>query len=56
MEYSGRFVDAAVQIQDGRSVPYTGDDGSRCEAKLPQGAQPNKVDFKQVVTPATTSI
>ena len=27
---------------------YTGEGGARCEAKLPQGAQPNKIIFKQV--------
>ena len=48
VEYCGRFTDAAVQIQEGKSVAYTGEDGTRCEAKLPEGAQPSKVVFKQV--------
>ena len=48
VEYCGRFTDAALQIQEGRGVVYTGEGGARCEAKLPQGAQPNKVIFKQV--------
>ena len=48
VEYCGRFTDAAVQIQEGRSVAYTGEDGTKCEAKLPEGAQPNKIAFKQV--------
>ena len=48
VEYCGRFTDAAVQIQEGRSVAYTGEDGAKCEAKLPEGAQPNNVIFKQV--------
>ena len=49
MEYCGRFTDAAVQIQEGKGVAYTGEDDARCEAKLPEGAQPNKVVFKQVL-------
>ena len=48
VEYSGRFADAAVQIQEGRGVVYYGEDGTRCEARLPDHAQPNKVVFKQV--------
>lgn len=48
MEYCGRFTDTAVQIQKGKSVAYTGGDGAKCEAKLPEGAQPNNVVFKQV--------
>ena len=48
VEYSGRFTDAAVQIQEGRGVVYSGEDGTRCEARLPDHTQPNKVVFKQV--------
>ena len=50
MEYCGCFTDAAVQIQEGKGVAYTstGEDGARCEAKLPEGAVPTKIAFKQV--------
>ena len=48
MEYCGRFTDAAVQIQAGKGVAYTSEDGARCEAKLPDGAIPTKIAFKQV--------
>ena len=48
IEYSGRFTDAAVKIQAGKSVTFTGKDGAKCEAKLPVGADPAKVVFKQV--------
>ena len=52
MEYCGRFVDAAMQIQEGKSVTFNGADGAKSEAKLPSGTDAAKVIFKQVCLPS----
>ena len=37
-----------MKIQEGKSVTFTGSGGAKFEAKLPEGAEPAKVVFKQV--------
>lgn len=44
VDYSGRFLDAAIRIQSGECVKY----GEGKAAALPQGSESSKVVFKQV--------
>ena len=44
VDYSGRFLDAAIAIQHGKPVQY----GERKVAAIPEGTNSNKVLFKQV--------
>ena len=44
IDFCGRFIDAAIKIQEGKVLPY----GSQQVAKLPSEADPQRVQFKQV--------
>lgn len=44
VDYCGRFVDTAMQIQNNAVVKF----GTRKEAKLPDGVNANNVNFVQV--------
>ena len=47
VDFSGRFVDAAMEIQAGKVLQY----GSKKQvAKCPTEAEPSRVQFKQVCT------
>ena len=58
MDYSGRFLDAALQLSQGREVRYvsssssssssSGGGGTERVATLPAGVDASKVVFKQV--------
>ena len=44
VDFCGRFIDAAMKIQNGKVLQY----GSQQVAKLPSEADPSHVQFKQV--------
>ena len=51
VDYSGRFLDAAISLQSGtrgQGVLYLGEDGQKKKAILPEGVNANRAMFKQV--------